>query len=494
LSDLIAEGVIRKTGSAPFPDTSAPPPPAESDAPDVVRSRIDRPIERETDEENVREATRQMREWEQGVGGDDPFAEQRAPVLERKYDGRDKSSRTLRQASTEVSLAKTLERPDVQFAKATQGLTDQQVLAAAKDPEWIKANTGWTRQEADEFVRTGQTPAVPIVPFDERRGFMDQLRDHEPVLGRPAHEAMTLKEATRQSKNAREVVELTRQELAKQEAEALALQQQQAKPQEAAQPAPQAQPTPAPQQPPPDPLAAEKQRLAFEAQALTALKQASVEEMRAMASAEQIVAVFPELKSEAAIRDLYARNPQRFQQLQAAAQQLQNCQAQFQRANEARAIREAQLQQAEAAHVNAVYRQYSKANDDAFTARTPEMNDPAKALELRTATRKMMADVGFSEDEIQRAWAGQVGVPLRDYRVQQLLADGARWRMAKAKARNVTKASVPPVQRPGVVRPRGADSEGDIGRLERELATSTGDRAIKLGTKLHQARRRAGML
>jgi hypothetical protein len=213
-----------------------------------------------------------------------------------------------------------------------------------------------------------------------------------------------------------------------------------------------------------------------------------------MSTAEQIIAAFPELNNEAAIRDAYARNPQRFQQLQGAAQALQNCQAQYQRANEVRSVREAQLQQAEAAHINAVYRQYSRVNDDAFAARTPEMQNPAKAQELRAATRQMMLDVGFSEDEIQTAWAGRTGVPLRDYRVQQLLADGARWRMAQAKARNVTKASVPPVQRPGVVRPRGADSEGDIGRLERELATATGDRAIKLGTKLHQARRRAGQL
>ena len=469
--------------------SSAPPPPSSDAAPDVFK-HIDRRIEGGTDEQNVREATRQQRErereWESGVGGDDPFAEQRAPVVERKYDGRDKSSRTLRQASTEVSLAKTLERPDVQFAKATQGLTDQQVLAAAKDPAWIKANTGWTRQEADEFVRTGQTPAVPIVPFDERRGFMEQLRDHEPVLGRPAHEAMNLKEATRQSKNAREVVELTRQELAKQEAEALALQQDQAKPQEAAQPAP---------QPRPDPLQAERQRLAFEAQTLAALKQSSIEEMHAMTAAEQIIAAFPELNSEAAVRDAYARNPARFQQLQQAAQALQNCQAQFQRANEARAVREAQLQQAENAHINAVYRQYSKANDDAFAARTPEMKDTAKAHALRTATRQMMLDVGFTEDEINTAWAGKVGVPLRDYRVQTLLADGARWRMAQAKARNITKASVPPVQRPGVARPRGADSEADMARLEQAVGSAVGERAaLRAAAKLTQARRRAGML
>jgi hypothetical protein len=302
----------------PVTDTSSAPPPSD-DAPDVFR-HIDNPITGSGDEQLVRaamaEGRKREREWEQGVGGDDSFAEQRAPVVERKYDGRDKSSRTLRQASMEVSLAKTLERPDV--------LTDQQVLAAAKDPAWIKANTGWRRQDADEFVRTGQTPAVPIVPFDERRGFMEELRDHEPVLGRPAHESLTLKEATRQSKNAREVVELTRQELARQEAEALALQsQQQAKAAEPAKEPAQVQaPQPAPQ-PRPDPLQAERQRLAFEAQTLAALKQSSIEEMHAMTAAEQIIAAFPELNNEAATRDAYARNPARFQQLQQAAQALQ---------------------------------------------------------------------------------------------------------------------------------------------------------------------------
>ena len=462
----------------------------------MVRSRIDRPIEGGTDEANVREATRQMREWESGVGGDDPFAEQRAPVVERAYP-RGAGERSLRQASTEVSLAKTLERPDVQFAKAAQGLTDAQVLTAAKDPEWIKANTGWTRQEVDHFVRTGETPAVPVIPYDEQRGFMERLRDHEPVLGRPAHEGLSLKEATRQSANAREFVELTRQELAKQEAEALALQssQQQAKPQEATKPVAEQPPQQPPPQPRLDPLAAERQRLAFEIQAHAALRQTSVDEIRAMASAEQIVAAFPELKSEAAIRDLYARNPARFQQLQAAAQQLQNCQAAFQQANQARAIRKQQLAQAENAHINAVYKQYSKANDDAFARAAPEMNDTAKAYELRTATRKMMTDIGFTEDEIQTAWAGKVGVPLRDHRVQQILRKAALWDRAQARAKQVTKASVPPVQRPGVARPRGDDSAADMARLESALEGASGERAALLAAaKLTQARRRAGML
>jgi hypothetical protein len=48
MSDLTTEGV---TGSAPFPDTSAPPPPVETDAPDVVTRHIDAPITGGSDEQ-----------------------------------------------------------------------------------------------------------------------------------------------------------------------------------------------------------------------------------------------------------------------------------------------------------------------------------------------------------------------------------------------------------------------------------------------------------
>jgi hypothetical protein len=75
----------------PATDTSSAPP-ASDDAPDVFR-HIDNPITGSGDEQIVRaamaEGRKREREWEQGVGGDDPFAEQRAPVVERKYDGRD---------------------------------------------------------------------------------------------------------------------------------------------------------------------------------------------------------------------------------------------------------------------------------------------------------------------------------------------------------------------------------------------------------------------
>jgi len=101
----------------------------------------------------------------------------------------------------------------------------------------------------------------------------------------------------------------------------------------------------------------------------------------------------------------------------------------------------------------------------------------------------MLKDVGFSDDEVTAAWAGKTGVPLRDYRVQMLLADGARWRMAQAKANQVTKAPIPEVLRPGTFRPRGAGNEEQISRIQRELEGAKGDRALRLATRLHQLRR-----
>jgi hypothetical protein len=88
---------------------------------------------------------------------------------------------------------------------------------------------------------------------------------------------------------------------------------------------------------------------------------------------------------------------------------------------------------------------------------------------------------------------GNAGVPLRDHRVQLLIRKAALYDQAIARAKQVTKAPIPQVQRPGTVRPRGAADEQQISRIQQELATASGARAVKLAIQLHQARRSAGM-
>ena len=159
------------------------------------------------------------------------------------------------------------------------------------------------------------------------------------------------------------------------------------------------------------------------------------------------------------------------------------------KATEQRVARENQL----ATHHNAltqhVYKQFSAQQDELFARAAPEMADSGKAHELRTATQKMLRDVGFADDEVQDAWKGKTGVPLRDHRVQLLLRDAAMWRQAQARANQVTRAPIPPVQRPGTFRPRGAGNEEQVSSVRRQLETATGDRAVRLATKLYQLQR-----
>jgi hypothetical protein len=117
-----------------------------------IEQRIDRPIDLGSDEENIREATRQMRErereWEQGVGSDDPFSEQRSPVIEVKYDGRDSSAKTLRQATKDVSDRHLLEKPEAQFAMQTFGMSEADALGIARNKDYLRS-LGYSEQEAD---------------------------------------------------------------------------------------------------------------------------------------------------------------------------------------------------------------------------------------------------------------------------------------------------------------------------------------------------------
>jgi hypothetical protein len=163
----------------------------------------------------------------------------------------------------------------------------------------------------------------------------------------------------------------------------------------------------------------------------------------------------------------------------------QATEARIRAANDLNAIQQAQ--------VRAAWHQYKDAEDSKVSQFAPELNDPLKASALRQGVRTMLNEIGFRNDELDRAWNGQSGFSVRDARAQRLILDAYRWRAAQAKAKTVTRAPIPPVQRPGVARPSGAADYEQVSRIERELSGATGDRAIRLATKLQRARRAAGM-
>src|SRR5260221_8113987 len=149
------------------PDVGSPPPPAENDAPDVVRERIERPIDLGSDQANLEEATRQRhREWEQGLHGDSPpdmgteeqptIARQNAGIIERRIQADYKPARTaytgLKEITQALSDQKWLERPESQFAREKFGMTDEQQLSA-RESEDLRKQVAYTPEEWAHYQR-----------------------------------------------------------------------------------------------------------------------------------------------------------------------------------------------------------------------------------------------------------------------------------------------------------------------------------------------------
>jgi hypothetical protein len=100
-------------------------------------------------------------------------------------------------------------------------------------------------------------------------------------------------------------------------------------------------------------------------------------------------------------------------------------------ATQARQTRENQIAQHEYARTRAAWHEFRERNDRLAQERIPELADAQKAAALRDATKAMLREHGFAEGELSNAWSDHEGFSLRDGRVQAVLADAARWRMAR---------------------------------------------------------------
>jgi hypothetical protein len=308
------------------------------------------------------------------------------------------------------------------------------------------------------------------------------------------------REAQREMKLGHEVEQvLTRQQMAEAEAQALALQQR-APAAEADQPV-QSEAAAAPaqaqvEQPQVDPT--------------VQLSQAYAEAVRA-SDAERLAAsqihgwnaafykAFPEATNQAALAETQQRNPTRWAQLLQAAQKtaasIDGWMKRGAAATEARRSQENQVEQHQQAAVRAAWHQYKDQQDAIVHQHVPELSDPRKASALRENVKATLKQVGYNEKELADAWSGTSGFSLRDARAQILIHKATQWDLAQQRAKTINaNRAVPNVQRPGVARPRGADSEADIGRLQRALAGASGASAIRIARQLTQAKRAAGQL
>ena len=132
--------------------------------------------------------------------------------------------------------------------------------------------------------------------------------------------------------------------------------------------------------------------------------------------------------------------------------------------------------------------EYAKKQDEMLSDRVPELSDPTKAKQIAESAAKVLKEIGFTDQELAAAWNGESSVSLRDYRLQQLIYDGVRYREAKANLAKPAPKPVPQVQRPGTAEPRNAGAVQTVQTLSKKLETSG---SIDDAVALVQARRAA---
>jgi hypothetical protein len=482
-------------------ETAPPPPPANTDTPpDVVSRGVPDAIEGGTDEQKIRASVRELNK-QRDATGEDPFAEQHAPILERKYHANDKSQKTLRAATADLSERHLLEKPEAQLAMRTWNWSEDKALEIARDKDYLMG-LGYTPLEADRYSRSLEPPPVKISPVRDDGRPVKPLNDDEPIGLDEAFKSRS--ELKRSVKNFRQAAAEAQQrilaELSVQD-QISGQSEQPAAPGSSSDPAVSEPAQPAPQ-PQADPVTLERGKLEAERRYYNEARRFSTVEVQAQSQIEALVALtqqnYPELWNRDALAELQRTNPTRYQQAQQAnaylRREVQGAQQKWQQARASRQAYEGQIAQLQTAEIRARWHQYKDAEDSKFHQFTPEMNDPVKASAMRLGVQAMLYEVGFGKEELHRAWNGESGFSVRDHRAQRLIADAYRWRQAQANARDIAnkRAPVPPVVRPGTFRPAGADGAEQISRIERELESATGARAVKLATQLHRARRSAG--
>lgn len=174
---------------------------------------------------------------------------------------------------------------------------------------------------------------------------------------------------------------------------------------------------------------------------------------------QQFLSDFPDVRGPQDVDRLIREEPQRYLLLQNRLQQMDGMQRQIMDA-----------QQRQGTEKQQKFTEFAKEQDRIFAEKAPEMRSDKTAKELRDQSLETLKAIGFTEDELGKAWSGG-DVSLRDHRVQLLIRDATLWRdaQAKAKAKTTQAKPVPPVQRPGTSRPAGADNAAQVQQLESQL-------------------------
>ena len=180
------------------------------------------------------------------------------------------------------------------------------------------------------------------------------------------------------------------------------------------------------------------------------------------------------------VQKLSLTNPARYAQWDAQQRQLAAVQ------NELAAV-----QQLQAHEHTQRFHAFAGRERERLLEKAPEMADDTERARMREAAASVLAEIGYSNEEMRMLWSGELAVSPHDHRFQLLIRDAIQLRDAQERVRDVHARPVPPVQKPGVALPKGAARDAHIQNLSKQLDNARGMEALRLAAQLTAERRRA---
>jgi hypothetical protein len=455
-------------------------------------------------EDAAKEATKIQRRRRERAGVADPIVERKyAEPLKLDRDNEEatwEGTRTLRQAAKDLSFSRLMDRGQVLL---NAGATSDQALGII--------NAELAQGKPSEM------PLTKVRLVREDGTIVDELADHHgPIMGMDESIAFkNPKDAARFAGNYRD--ELARQQQALlDELQGRELREQQ-QVEQAAQEAKQAE----------EARAAEQKRAqqAKEVEAERAKvaqlqweQQATDEEKKLVSiykSWEDWAARTPEMTDFQKLENTRINDPARFNKILAEARRGKEIQARVAaRARElfevtqARATQYAAQYQAQAVAARQKYNDAEDAKFEEWLAKDSDLSAFSQGnarTALSRAAKEHLRGCGLNDVQIGEAFnfgsyrdvSGRwVPLDLRSEPAQRTLAQAGFQRLVKQNRidRASKRAPIPPVQGPGVSRPRGAGDMERVRSLQQQLATAKGRKSLELAHEYTRAKRAAGML
>lgn len=214
--------------------------------------------------------------------------------------------------------------------------------------------------------------------------------------------------------------------------------------------------------------AAEQARQQYETAAQNALRTLNA----------QVASEFADIKTQDDVVKLATEDPFRAIQFKARQDQL-NALHQEVQANEQKKAQDEQER----------FKTWSKEQDDKFSKRFPDFNDPEKGPKLRASVQTYLTkEVGVPEDVLPKLWNNPL---FRDEMFQRVIYEASRFHEAQQRAKSAVQAPKPAPQRPGVAPQKGSQLQEEIAAATTRLQNSRGIEAARAAADLMAAKRRA---